>query len=181
MQALQIVDSLSPAKTVVNAEQRPRPEDSFRIKNSLQEIRQAEPVFKVQQAVEIQEQLVVREAFGQQQVIKALENYVTQHMPEPIISIALRSHKPDVKGESIAILADNQLQLDKLVAVKIQIQNFLMRALNNGFVSLEFHMFDNGSHQEEKKLFTAGEKFEHFLKLNPAIADLKVVFGLELE
>ena len=34
---------------------------------------------------------------------------------------------------------------------------------------------------EEKKLFTAGEKFQHFIELNPVVADLKSIFGLELD
>ena len=34
---------------------------------------------------------------------------------------------------------------------------------------------------EEKKLFTAGEKFRHFIELNPVVADLKSIFGLELD
>lgn len=181
MQLPQAASPSSPVKTTVDAEQRPRPEDSFRIKDSLKKIAQAEPALKLQQVEEKQEQVVSREAFNQQQVVNALENYVAKYAPEPIISIALKSHKPDMKGESVIILADNQLQLDKLVGIKIQIQNFLMRALNNGFISVAFHMFDNGVHHEEKKLFTSGEKFEHFIKLNPAIADLKVIFGLELE
>lgn len=147
----------------------------------MKKIVQTEPVAKAQETAVAREQISSREAFTQQQVINGLENYVAKHVPEPIVSIALKSHKPDINGESIVILADNQLQIDKLETIKLQIQNFLMRFLNNGFINLKFQIFDAKDHKEEKKLFTAGEKFEHFVKLNPVIGDLKMIFGLELE
>ncbi len=56
-----------------------------------------------------------------------------------------------------------------------------MKNLKNGYVTFEFKLFDSNTTQEEKKLFTASEKFEHFMKLNPVVADLKNIFGLELE
>lgn len=159
-----------------------RPEGSFRIKDSLKKIAQAEPARKAEEAVVKQEQVNSREAFGQPEVVRMLEAYVATHKPEPIISVALRAHKPDVEGEKIVVLADNQLQVDKLENIKFQIQNFLMRSLKNGFVSLSFQIFDDNTHKDEvKKLYTAGEKFDHFLKLNPVVADLKVIFGLELD
>ena len=56
-----------------------------------------------------------------------------------------------------------------------------MSLLSNGHIAIEFKLFDNASTKEKKKLFTASEKFEHLVKLNPVIADLKNIFGLELE
>lgn len=159
-----------------------RPEGSFRIKDSLKKIVQSEPARKAEEVVVKQEQISSREAFGQPEVVRVLESYVNTHTPEPMISAALRAHKPDVQGEQVIVLADNQLQLDKLENIKIQMQNFLCRSLKNGFITLSFQIFDDKTHKDEvKKLYTAGEKFEHFLKLNPVVADLKVIFGLELE
>lgn len=159
-----------------------RPEDSFRIKDSLKKITQTEPAQKAVEVTLNQEKIDSRETFGQPEVIRVLESYVATHQPEPIISVALRAHKPDVQGEKIVVLADNQLQIDKLENIKIQIQNFLMRSLKNGFITLSFQIFDDKTHKDEvKKLYTASEKFEHFLKLNPVVADLKVIFGLELD
>lgn len=159
-----------------------RPEGSFRIKDSLKKITQAEPVRKAEEAVTRQEQVDSREAFGQPEVVRTLEAYVATHKPELFISAALRAHKPDVEGEKIVVLADNQLQIDKLESIKFQIQNFLMRTLKNGFITLSFQIFDDNTHTSEvKKLYTASEKFDHFLKLNPVVADLKVIFGLELD
>lgn len=158
-----------------------RPENSFRIKDSLKNIAQVEPSLKAGQIEEKREQITSREPFNQQSVIAALEKYAAKYTPDPTISTALKSHQPHAKDEVVTILADNQLQIDKLESIKIQIQNFLMRELKNGSLSVAFNLFDNKNNKEEKKLFTSGEKFEHFLKLNPAVADLKVIFGLELE
>ena len=60
-------------------------------------------------------------------------------------------------------------------------QNAFMKDLNNGFLSVAFKLFDVQTTNEEKKLFTASEKFDHFLDLNPVVGDLKKIFGLELE
>lgn len=159
-----------------------RPEGSFRIKDSLKKIAQTGPAGKAEEVVVKREQVAGRESFGQPEVTGALEAYVASYKPEPIVSVALRAHKPDVQGENIVVLADNQLQIDKLESIKLQIQNFLMRSLKNGFITLSFQIFDDKTHKDEvKKLYTASEKFEHFLKLNPVVADLKVIFGLELE
>ena len=35
--------------------------------------------------------------------------------------------------------------------------------------------------KEKKRLFTAKDKFEHFMGLNPAVGELKNLFGLEIE
>lgn len=159
-----------------------RPEESFRIKDSLKKIAQTEPLRKAEEVTVKREQVNSREAFGVEDVVRVLEAYVAAHKPEPIISVALRAHKPDVKGENVVVIADNQLQIDKLENIRLQMQNFLMRSLKNGSIVLSFQIFDDKTHKDEvKKLYTASEKFEHFLGLNPVVADLKVIFGLELE
>lgn len=122
-----------------------------------------------------------REVIDEGRVVTALEKYITEHRPEPTVSIALKTHRPIIDGEKVAILVDNQLQMEKLESLKVHLLNGLIKTLNNGFISLEFKFFDNKTTSEEKKLFTASEKFEHFVKLNPVVADLKNVFGLEID
>ena len=109
------------------------------------------------------------------------EKYITEHTPEQTVSIALKTHRPVIEGEKIVLLVDNQIQLEKVEAIRMHLQNMLMKNLKNGYVTFEFKLFDSNTTQEEKKLFTASEKFEHFMKLNPVVADLKNIFGLELE
>lgn len=123
----------------------------------------------------------VTEPFNEEKVILMLDDYIAKNISETTISIALKSHKIEIQDNMIIIAVDNQLQLEKLEAIKINMQNVLMRSLNNGLISLSFKIFDNSDGKEEEKLFTAGQKYERFVKLNPVIAELKAVFGLELE
>lgn len=160
---------------------RQRPDSSFKIKDSLRQVSQSQPVTVVKPLVEQQAKVEAREPLDETKVISALERYVAEHRPEPTVAIALKTHKPLVEQEKITILVDNQLQLDKLEAMKMHFQQSLMKSLNNGYVACEFKLFDSGIAKEEKKLFTASEKFEHFVSINPVVADLKNIFGLEID
>lgn len=160
---------------------RPRPDSSFKIKDSFRQESQVQPVVKVQPVIHQQEKLDTRESFDEAKVVAALEKYITEHTPEQTVSIALKTHRPVIEGEKIVLLVDNQIQLEKVEAIRMHLQNMLMKNLKNGYVTFEFKLFDSNTTQEEKKLFTASEKFEHFMKLNPVVADLKNIFGLELE
>ena len=117
-----------------------------------------------------------RDVIDEGKVVAALERYIQDHRPEPTVAIALKTHRPEIDGENIVLAVDNQLQQDKLEALKMHLRNVLMKLLNNGF-----KLFDDQNSTEEKKLFTAGEKFQHFIELNPVVADLKSIFGLELD
>lgn len=160
---------------------RPRPDSSFKIKDSFRQESQVQPVVKVQPVIHQQEKTDTRESFDEAKVVAALEKYITEHTPEQTVSIALKTHRPVIEGEKIVLLVDNQIQLEKVEAIRMHLQNMLMKNLKNGYVTFEFKLFDSNTTQEEKKLFTASEKFEHFMKLNPVVADLKNIFGLELE
>ncbi len=158
-----------------------RPDSSFKIKDSLRQASEVQAVVKPQAAVVRQKQVQAREAVDAGRVNEATKAYLTAYKPDPTVTLALTTHLPLVEGEKITFLADNQLQLDKLQSLKVQLQTAFMKTLNNGFISLEFKLFDTGITHEEKKLFTSGEKFDHFVKLNPVVAELKNIFGLELD
>lgn len=170
----------SPAKRTVGFS-RPRPDASFKIKDSLRQAVLSQPAAKVEAVNPLQENGKEREPFDEAMVVAALEKYIADHKPEPTVSVALKTHRPFIEGEKIVLLADNQIQLEKLEAMKMHLCHILAKYLRNCKISLEFRLFDSQSAREEKKLFTASEKFEHFVRLNPVVADLKNIFGLELE
>lgn len=161
--------------------ERVRPDASFKIKDSLKKISQAQPEIKVQAVIEKQVTVNAHDAFDEKGVIAALEKYIQTYTPEPTVAVALKTHCPGIQGDNIIIAVDNQLQMEKLEGMKMHLQNTLMKSLNNGHLSIGFKIFDSGTSKEEKKLFTAGEKYEHFVQLNPVIANLKAIFGLELD
>lgn len=147
----------------------------------MRQVSQAQPVIKPRAIVEKHEQVRARETIHDEYVKKAIQDYIAVHKPDPTITLALTTHLPLVDGEKITLLVDNQLQLDKLEAIKVHLQTVFMKSLNNGFITMEFKLFDTNTTKEEKKLFTSSEKFEHFVKLNPVVAELKNIFGLELD
>lgn len=131
--------------------------------------------------LESQEQINAHHPFNVEKVVEGVKKYILQHHPEATIELALNTHAPIIDKEKIIILVDNQLQLEKLETLKNHLSGFLMRYLNNGVLVLNFQLFDTGKTTEKKRLFTATEKLDHFMQLNPVVAELKQLFGLELE
>lgn len=63
----------------------------------------------------------------------------------------------------------------------MNLQNALMKDLNNGAISLTLKFFDDKNNKEEKKLITAQDKLEHFVRQNPAVGKMCEMFGLQIE
>lgn len=160
---------------------RNRPDSSFKIKDSLRQVSNEHPDIKKVEVNHPQEKIEAREAFTEETLLKAVEQYIVEAKAESMIAIALQSHHPSIEGEKVTFWVDNQLQLDKLESLHSHFSYQMTKTLQNGFITIEFKLFDTGVTKEEKKLFTAGEKFEHFVRLNPVVADLKNIFGLELD
>ncbi len=140
-----------------------------------------QPVAVKEQQKEKYEKILAREFINEAKVVSAFEYYIAKYKPDQIIVIALKTHQPLVQGEQITILVDNQLQIDKLEGIKKHFHHSLMKILNNGFISLNLDLFDDGVTNEAKRYYTSNEKFKHFIELNPIVNDLKQLFGLELD
>lgn len=165
----------------VMAEETAKPMASFRLKQAFAETAGIAKSEKTEQIAEQKVNLQARDSFDGQKIQAVLDAYIITHKPETSVSIALKSHKPEISGDEVILEIDNKLQLEKLEAIRMSLQNNLMKGLNNGAVKLSYKFFDNSDGKEEKKLFTATDKFAHFCELNPAIVELKKIFGLELE
>lgn len=126
-------------------------------------------------------QLDARDAFDVARVEKAYDDYIRVHKPETTVVVALKAHKPVIRGEEICIEIDNRLQWEHLDALKINLQNALMKSLNNGFISLNLKFFEDKDNREEKKLITAQDKLEHFVQQNPVVGRMCEMFGLQIE
>lgn len=170
------------AETVATTSVRNRPDSSFKIKDTLSEVsRMVQPVIKSVSSSQQPEEVKSREQITVDSVVNAIKRYIEVHHPESIVSIALETHVPSVEGEQITIWVDNQLQLDKLESIQQHFHHAVAKLLNNGFISLQFRLFEAEDAHETRKLFTAGEKFAHFVELNSAVAKLRNIFGLELD
>ena len=159
----------SAEKTVVQISA--RPSTSFKIKEPA-EVKEQEAKY---------EKIKSHDAIDEQKVRDAIRHYVENCHPDPIVAVALESHQPIVSGDQIRIFVDNQIQMEKLHAIQMHFSHVLMKTLNNGFLSFDFQLFDSNKTTEVKKLYTAEEKFNRFVEINPVVAELKKIFGLELE
>ena len=180
--------SVPSGKNLSSGENKPSPTnarpDSFRIQEAIQGMTIQKPSLsnKIDNKDVIkQEEVKICEPFDAVKVTLVLNKYIEFHRPEPAVEIALKTHQPLIQEGKIMLLVDNKLLLEKLEAIKIQLHSFLMKNLKHGALILDFQLFDTVENQEEKRLFTSGEKFDHFVELNPIVAELKKMFGLELE
>lgn len=115
-------------------------------------------------------------------VTSALETYVATLREDTAVKIALTSHSPKVQGFVITLEVDNDFLLSKVTDIHPYLLSFLAKRLNNGFITLNVQVYmepENG--EEKKRLFTAKDKFDHFVEINPAVSELKALFGLEIE
>mgnify|MGYP005872067279 FL=1 len=115
-------------------------------------------------------------------VTSALETYVATLREDTAVKIALTSHSPKVQGFVITLEVDNDFLLSKVTDIHPYLLSFLTKRLNNGFITLNVQVYTEPENGEEKKrLFTAKDKFDHFVQINPAVSELKALFGLEIE
>lgn len=115
-------------------------------------------------------------------VTSALETYVATSQEDTAVKIALTSHSPKVQGFVITLEVDNDFLLSKVTDIHPYLLSFLAKRLNNGFITLNVQVYmepENG--EEKKRLFTAKDKFDHFVEINPVVSELKALFGLEIE
>ncbi len=161
-------------------EEKPKPSASFKLKEAFAA---SSRVYneKKDGVSEQRIKLDARDSFDVGQVEKAYDDYIRVHKPETTVVVALKAHKPVIRGEEICIEIDNQLQQEHLEALKIDLQNALMKSLNNGFISLKLKFFENKDNREEKKLITAQDKLEYFVQQNPVIGKMCEMFGLQIE
>ena len=123
-----------------------------------------------------------KDSFTEENVAAALQRYVGSLRADQAVKVALTSHRPKVNGFVITLEVDNDFLLERVNDIQPQLLDFLMKQLNNGYITLNITVYVEPSDgKEQKRLFTAKDKWEYFVEKNPAVADLKSLFGLELE
>ncbi|MDR1756521.1 MAG: hypothetical protein LBR65_06165 [Culturomica sp.] len=158
-----------------------RPSASFKLKEAFQNTASPEAPPSKEEFSGTTIRISGRDPFDADRVSQLLDVYIAENNPEIAVSIGLKAHDPAVSGEEITIRVDNRLQLEKTEALKKHIQNMLMQRLNNGSVKLAFLLNEEEKEQDDRKLITSQDKLEFFIRRNPAVLELKKVFGLELD
>lgn len=78
---------------------------------------------------------------------------------------------------TIKLFLTNQVQVDLLTQIKQDLAVLLRQKLQNSTIQLQYELVEN---QQERRPYTAQEKFEFLAKKNPALWDLKERLGLDL-
>ena len=157
---------------------------SFNLKKALEETKEKANDQQDGQGLRTEDNRVKAQSeFTAADVTAALESYITTLSDEDkATKIALSSHAPKVEGFVITLEVDNDFLLTRTMDLHPVLLSFLMKKLNNGFITLNVQIYvDKNDGEEKKRLFTAKDKFEHFASINPAVGELKALFGLEIE
>ncbi len=157
---------------------------SFNLKKALEETKEKANDQQDGQGLRTEDNRVKAQSeFTAADVTAALESYITTLGDEDkATKIALSSHAPKVEGFVITLEVDNDFLLTRTMDLHPVLLSFLMKKLNNGFITLNVQIYvDKNDGEEKKRLFTAKDKFEHFASINPAVGELKALFGLEIE
>ena len=157
---------------------------SFNLKKALEETKEKHNEPRERQSVKTDDNRVKAQSeFSLADVSGALETFLaTLGEEDKAAKIALLSHAPKVEGFVITIEVDNDFLLTRVMDLHPALLSFLMKKLNNGYITLNVQIYvEKNNGEETKRLFTSKDKFEHFVTINPAVGELKALFGLEIE
>jgi hypothetical protein len=94
---------------------------------------------------------------------------------------ALTSYPPALSNGNITLKLDNGLLLAKAKEICPSLLAFLKQELGNGSITVQLELCDEEQESTSvKRLYTAKDKFDHFLAMNSAVQELKERFLLEL-
>jgi DNA polymerase-3 subunit gamma/tau len=82
-----------------------------------------------------------------------------------------------LEGSVLKLRLDNQVQMDLLTQMKQDLAVHLRQQLQNNTIQIAAEIVEN---QQERRPYTAQEKFEYLANKNPALWDLKDKLGMEL-
>ncbi len=154
---------------------------TFSIKDKLKQ--DAEPAQQVQEtegpeydrSIELQ-----REAFNEKELIEKWHAFSNKMGDRPRIFNTLTSKDPKLEENSIvSFVIDNNLQEEKINEIRNELIAYLKKELRNGDIDLKLIITD--LEEENNKLYTTEDKFNHMLTKNQDLAKLKKEFNLDLE
>ncbi len=174
------VPAVSASRPAVKPVMRPAIE-SFKLKQAMAESKDYAEIRNTPEVQRIEKKVKAQDPFDGKTVSSVLSTFIDSSVGEAV-KVALTSHPPKVNGFVVTIEVDNEFLMAKMNELHQRILSYLAERLNNGYITLNIELYketDDG--KEKKRLFTAKDKFEHFMGLNPAVGELKNLFGLEIE
>lgn len=113
----------------------------------------------------------------------ALINFAKSHTTENELYIELSALKCELEGVSVSLIIDNRYSEQIVKPFVKRIEGALAEGVNNKHLTVELKYVESEKSNEnhEKVPITAKEKLEYFIELNPCVADMVELLGLELE
>ncbi len=147
---------------------------SFSIKDSMQKKVEVEQ----KKAEETETISAEREAFSQEALVKAWNDYTQFTKEKPVLQQTIQQCKPVLGTDCRVMLAVyNSSQEEIMLDEKIRLVNYLRKALHNGSIELEIRICEAN---ENAKTFTNKELFIKMLEHNTSLSKLTKELGLEL-
>ena len=147
---------------------------SFSIKDSMQRKVEVEQ----KKAEETETISAEREAFSQEALVKAWNDYTQFTKEKPVLQQTIQQCKPVLGTDCRVMLAVyNSSQEEIMLDEKIRLVNYLRKALHNGSIELEIRICEAN---ENAKTFTNKELFIKMLEHNTSLSKLTKELGLEL-
>ena len=119
--------------------------------------------------------------FDLEAVKRAIIKYAESRSSESDFFLTLKSATPVVDGNNVVLNVDNQYSMEILTPNRQRIEGAIATFVNNGAVKLSINVVELQNRVNKPVYITAAAKLEHFIELNPTVADFVELLGLELE
>lgn len=147
---------------------------SFSIKDTMQKKVEVE-VKKAEETVNVSAE---REAFSQDSLVRAWNNYVQFTSDKPVLQQTIQQCKPVLGTDFRVMLAVyNSSQEEIVMDERVRLVNYLRKELHNGAIELEIRICEAG---DNVKSYTSKELFVKMLEHNPSLSKLTRELNLEL-
>ncbi len=121
-------------------------------------------------------------SFNDEAVKVAIQNFVETKINDSQLFIVLKSLEPKVTGSDILFYVDSNFTEQQILPYKQRLESAIATFVNNRNVTLQIKVVEGGAAEPAKPVYiTQADKLNHFIELNPVIAEMVELLGLEIE
>lgn len=120
--------------------------------------------------------------FNDEAVKAAIQNFVETKINDSQLFIVLKSLEPKVTGSDVLFYVDSNFTEQQILPYKQRLESAIATFVNNRNVTLQIKVIEGGAAEPAKPVYiTQADKLNHFIELNPVIAEMVELLGLEIE
>ena len=162
---------------------KPKTFSSFSIKDKLNQNQNTSQTETENNEVENKDEVreeIHNQEFTEKDLIETWHKFSNKMGDKPRIFNTLTSKDPKLEDNNIvSFIIDNNLQETKINEIRNELIGYLKAELKNN--SLELKLIINEIEEENNKLYTAEDKFNHMISKNKDLGNLKKEFNLDLD